>query len=384
MHKIHIVLFAFICFSMINIHVTAKAAPPAPKPGPANAEFQKVFEEWKTLVGQLAALRAKNRTAKNEDRPEIEKQWNELLEKGKILQPKFFQAAEKAFAEAPNADKDVTDVLLGIFYDEVGQDDFENAARIGKLLIDNHCGVAQTYSDAGIAAVCAGDFNAAEKYLGMAKKDGYYDAKQANDPLADQGKYYMENLDKFKKAWDKEQAIRQAESKADDLPRVLIKTNKGDIEVELFENEAPNTAANFITLVEKGFYNGLAFHRVLPAFMAQGGDPKGDGTGGPGYSIPDECNQPNHRIHFRGSLSMAKEARPDTGGSQFFITFVPTSHLDGIHTVFGRVIKGFDVLAKIQRRDPNAKGDIPDPDKIIEAKVLRKRPHEYVVKKVGR
>ena len=199
MHKIQIVLFAFICFSMINIRMTAKAAPAAPKPGPANAEFQKVFEEWKTLVGQLGALRAKNRTAKDEERPEIEKQWNELLEKGKILQPKFFQAAEKAFAEAPNADKDVTDVLLGIFYDEVGQDDFENAARIGKLLIDNHCGNAQIDSDAGIAAVCVGDFDAAEKYLGMAKKDGYYNAKQPNDPLADQGKYYLMNLDKFKK-----------------------------------------------------------------------------------------------------------------------------------------------------------------------------------------
>ncbi len=383
MHKIHIILYAFICLSMINIHVTAKAAPAAPKPGPANAEFQKIFEEWKTLVGELGALRAKNRTAKNEERPEIEKQWNELLEKGKILKPKFFQAAEKAFAEAPNADKDVTDVLLGIFYDEAGQDDFENAIRIGKLLIDNHCGNAQIENAAGVAAVCVDDFDAADKFLAMAKKDGYYGAKQTNDPLADLGNHYLTNLDTLKKSWDKEQAIRQAESKADDLPRVLIKTNKGDIEVELFENEAPNTVANFITLVEKGFYNGLTFHRVLPAFMAQGGDPKGDGTGGPGYSIPDECTRPDHRLHFRGSLSMAKEARPDTGGSQFFLTFVPTDFLNGKHTVFGRVIKGFEVLAKIQRRNPEDKDEIPDPDKIIEAKVLRKRPHEYTVKKAG-
>ena len=188
------------------------------------------------------------------------------------------------------------------------------------------------------------------------------------------------NLDKFKKAWDKEQKIREAESKADDLPRVLLKTNKGDIEIELFENEAPNTVANFITLVEKGFYNGLTFHRVLANFMAQGGDPRGDGTGGPGYTIPCECYQPNFRLHFRGSLSMANAGR-DTGGSQFFITFVPTDYLDGKHTVFGRVIKGFDVLAKIQRRDPE-EANPPDPDKIIEAKVLRKRPHEYKVKKM--
>ena len=112
-----------------------------------------------------------------------------------------------------------------------------------------------------------------------------------------------------------------------------MKTSEGDIEIELFENEAPNTVLNFITLVDKGFYNGLKFHRVLPGFMAQGGDPKGDGTGGPGYTIPCECYQPDHRLHFRGSLSMAHAGR-DTGGSQFFLTFVPTQHLDGMHTGF--------------------------------------------------
>jgi cyclophilin family peptidyl-prolyl cis-trans isomerase len=96
--------------------------------------------------------------------------------------------------------------------------------------------------------------------------------------------------------------------------------------------------------------------------MAQGGDPTGTGGGGPGYRIACECYQPNHRLHFRGSLSMAHAGR-DTGGSQFFITFGPTSHLDGKHTVFGRVIKGFDVLANIQRRDPEDP-NAPDPDKI--------------------
>jgi cyclophilin family peptidyl-prolyl cis-trans isomerase len=382
MYKSQILVFAIIIFAVMNVRISAKEAPAAPRPGPANAEFQRVFGEWKTFNGQLGALRAKYRTAPKEERPELEKQWNELLEKGKVLQPQFYRAAEKAFAEAPNADKQIIDLLLGIFADGVAWDDFENTARIGKLLVDNHCSTPRIVSDAGIAAVCIGDFDAAEKYLGMANKDGYYRLKQPNDEMADLGKRFLSNLENLKKSWDKEQRIRRAEAVADDLPRVLIKTNKGDIEVELFENEAPNTVANFIALVDKGFYNGLTFHRVLPGFMAQGGDPQGDGLGGPGYTIPDECNQPNHRLHFRGSLSMAKETRPDTGGSQFFITFAPTSHLDGIHTVFGRVKKGIDVLAKIQRRDPNATNP-PDPDKIIEAKVLRKRPHEYVVKKTG-
>ncbi len=106
--------------------------------------------------------------------------------------------------------------------------------------------------------------------------------------------------------------------------------------------------------------------------MAQGGDPKGDGSGGPGYTIPCECYEPNHRLHFRGSLSMAKQEARDTGGSQFFLTFVPTTHLDGKHTVFGRVVEGMDVLTKLQRRDPSA-AKPADADKIIEATVVRKR-----------
>ncbi|MBI2826059.1 MAG: peptidylprolyl isomerase [Planctomycetia bacterium] len=167
------------------------------------------------------------------------------------------------------------------------------------------------------------------------------------------------------------------------MPRVLLQTSKGDIVLELFENEAPNTVANFVSLVEKGFYDGLSFHRVLPGFMAQGGDPKGDGSGGPGYTIACECYTPNHRQHFRGSLSMA-HAGKDTGGSQFFLTFVPTPHLDEAqapHTVFGRVIEGMDVLTALTRRDPT-KQNQPDADKIIKATVLRKRDHAYEPKTV--
>lgn len=381
MHKSQMVLFVFVFFSIMNIHAAAKDEPAAPRSGPANAEFKRVFEEWKTLVGELGALRAQYRTASKEERLGIKKQWEEQLVKGKQLESRLFQASEKAFTEAPNADKQVTDLLLDIFNAEIAADDFENAARIGKLLVDNRCGDTKTVSNAGVAAVCVGDFEAAEKFLGMANKEGYYQKQQSNDKLADQGKYFLATLDQLKKSWDKERLIREAETKADDLPRVLLKTDKGDIELELFENEAPNTVANFITLVDKGFYNGLSFHRVLEHFMVQGGDPKGDGSGGPGYSIACECYQPNSRQHFRGSLSMANAGR-DTGGSQFFITFLPTTHLDGKHAVFGRVIKGVDVLAKLQRRDPNDP-NAPDPDKIIEAKVLRKRPHKYVVKKTG-
>ncbi|MFC1728321.1 peptidylprolyl isomerase [Nanoarchaeota archaeon] len=126
---------------------------------------------------------------------------------------------------------------------------------------------------------------------------------------------------------------------------VVIETNHGTMEVELFQERAPVTTENFITLTKQGYYDNLTFHRVIRNFMIQGGDPVGDGTGGPGYTIPDEFHE--ELTHNKmGILSMANRG-PNTGGSQFFITLVPTSWLNGKHSVFGQVIKGEDVLRKI-------------------------------------
>jgi cyclophilin family peptidyl-prolyl cis-trans isomerase len=168
---------------------------------------------------------------------------------------------------------------------------------------------------------------------------------------------------------------------AEERPVVLLRTTKGDVIIELYEDEAPNTVANFVSLVEKGFYNGLKFHRVLDGFMAQGGCPKGDGTAGPGYSIACECTRPNAVKHARGSLSMA-HAGKDTGGSQFFINFKPTPFLDGKHTVFGQVVQGMDVVDRFQRIDPEKPNPYVEPDQIVEARMLRKRNHPYVAVKV--
>lgn len=131
------------------------------------------------------------------------------------------------------------------------------------------------------------------------------------------------------------------------MKKAIISTDKGDITLELFEKDAPNTVANFESLIKKGFYNGLTFHRVIPGFVIQGGCPYGTGTGGPGYTIKCEIN-PNK--HVRGALSMAHAGR-DTGGSQFFICHDAFPHLDGVHTVFGQVIEGMDVVDKITQGD---------------------------------
>jgi len=128
-------------------------------------------------------------------------------------------------------------------------------------------------------------------------------------------------------------------------PRATIETTKGTIIIELYKDEAPKTVANFIQLAKKGFYNGIIFHRVIPDFMIQTGDPTGTGTGGPGYKIDDEF-APNLRHDGPGVVSMANSG-PNTNGSQFFITLAATPWLDGKHTIFGHVVEGQSVVERI-------------------------------------
>jgi cyclophilin family peptidyl-prolyl cis-trans isomerase len=133
-----------------------------------------------------------------------------------------------------------------------------------------------------------------------------------------------------------------------------LSTDKGDIVLELFADKTPRTVNNFVFLAREGFYDGTIFHRVIADFMAQGGDPTGTGTGGPGYRFGDEFH-PALKHNKPGIFSMAN-AGPGTNGSQFFITHVPTPWLDGKHSIFGQVIEGMEVLMAIQPRDPNKPG----------------------------
>ena len=146
------------------------------------------------------------------------------------------------------------------------------------------------------------------------------------------------------------------------MTRATLHTNHGAVEVELFDEDAPKTVENFVKLARDGFYNGVIFHRVIPDFMIQGGDPTGTGRGGPGYTFEDEFNQ--HKV-VRGALAMAN-AGPDTNGSQFFIvTTEAAPWLDGKHTVFGRVTNGMDVVDEISEVDRDA-NDKPREDVTIE------------------
>ena len=170
-------------------------------------------------------------------------------------------------------------------------------------------------------------------------------------------------------------------------PVVRITTSMGDMLVELFEDECPNTVANFIELASKGFYIDMAFHRVIPGFMAQGGCPYSKyennqmgqpGTGGPGYRFADEFS-PKLKHTGRGILSMANSGA-NTNGSQFFLTFAATPWLDGHHTVFGKVVSGIEVLDKIEL--VGTQSGTPTKQVLFNVEVVSKRDHEYHVKKL--
>jgi len=139
------------------------------------------------------------------------------------------------------------------------------------------------------------------------------------------------------------------EKKMTKYPVAVITLAKGgEIRIELYPDTASKTVENFTTLAKKGFYDGLTFHRVVPGFVAQGGDPKGDGTGGPGYTVKAEFN---HRKHVRGTVAMARAAHPDSAGSQFYICFTPQPSLDGKYTVFGQATSGMEHVDRIQIGD---------------------------------
>jgi cyclophilin family peptidyl-prolyl cis-trans isomerase len=150
--------------------------------------------------------------------------------------------------------------------------------------------------------------------------------------------------------------------------QALVHTEKGDIRIELYDDQAPKTVNNFVFLAREGFYDGVTFHRVIPGFMAQTGDPTGTGSGGPGYQFEDEFN-PALRHDGEGVVSMAN-AGANTNGSQFFITYAATPYLDDVHSVFGRVVEGMDVVRALTPRDPSENPNAPPGDKILSIEII--------------
>jgi cyclophilin family peptidyl-prolyl cis-trans isomerase len=395
-----------------------KAAPPASDATKAKAEFQAKFEEYKSAVRDIEKLQADYQSADEDSRKKLNETMSAQVAHARTLVNGMVEAAKTVYQLAPNKDQQITNLLATVAkYDTIGRqigpgqpsqhnpedvyypidggDQYERALPIIKLLIDNGADNKELYVWGFLCAFMTNDYDLAKKYLEKVKSTGALEsiasAAQRGDK-SDPQAGLMQNalrltsvcvakLDEYQQLWAKESAIRAAEAKADNLPQVKLTTTKGEIVVELFENEAPQTVANFLTLVKQGFYNDSPFHRVLPGFMAQGGAKTDEGEGSPGYTIRCECYRPDYRRHFRGTLSMAHAGR-DTGNSQFFLTFVSTPHLNGRHTAFGRVIKGMEVLGDLQRRSTEHEQHAPKADRILKAEVVRARGHEYKFEKL--
>jgi len=327
----------------------AQEPPVVSPPAEQTQSLEALLTQYKELDGKLVAKQAEYDAATDDNaKSDLRTEYLQLLNQQEV-QIGLIRKAAVSQLKANPSDVALQKTLLGVLMHEA------QAGRDAEVL------------EAGDALISAG---VSPKFMELAA---------GAERLSFSAKELLEEL-----------LLRQRDASAN-LPRVKFTTSKGVVEIELFEDQAPNTVANFLELVGSKFYDGVKFHRVLEGFMAQSGDPKGDGTGGPGYTIACECRTPEARRHFTGSLSMAKQTAPDTGGSQFFIVFdrnESVQRLDGQHTVFGRVISGQEIVNALTRtHETTLTGEQQiagvTPDTIISAEVVRKRDHEYKVKKVG-
>lgn len=391
-------LLAVLLVADLVASTSAQEATELPTDSPAIAakrQFDQALSQWQAATKDL---RAKHQQKSKSGDPDgsLTRSIAEVQAQSDALLQQIVAAGLQVYQADPNSFPQVNQTLVslsGFFVtgDRQGDggDQYERALPLIKALLDAGAGNQweELWVLGGVSAYCLQEYELAEEYFDKAALQGLldnlpqYPSREATIRLRQQAAQWKQELPMMRLRWRKEEGIRQQEAAADDLPRVKFTTSQGDIVIELFENEAPESVANFLSLVKKGYYNGVTFHRVLPMFMAQGGDPEGTGSGGPGYTIRDEHTLPIHRKHFRGSLSMAKTGAPNSGGSQFFLCFVPTSYLDGRHTVFGRVVEGMENAAAIRRRDPESARPAA-PDKIISAEVLRDRGHDYEFEKL--
>ena len=329
----------------------------------AEANFSTAQEQLKKLVGELTVLQAEYQQP-DADKTAVENKFNATRDQARIAALTLERTATAAVLSNPE-NTEACAVVRDVLKSAMQADDPRTVVSLTATLHEVDKADEEILLTGATAAMITSEIELAEKFLKAAEVAGVDESKVAGLQKA---------IERERLKVEAEMAIRATEKEVDDLPQVKIETTNGTIIVELFENEAPNTVANFVSLVESHFYDGTPFHRVIPGFMAQGGDPTGTGTSGPGYTIACECDVPDARKHFLGSLSMA-HAGKDTGGSQFFLTFAPTEHLDGRHTVFGRVIEGFEILPKITRTEGPQAGS--SRDKILKAEIIRKRDHEY-------
>ena len=347
---------------------------------PQTEKLTKAILAFKT---QLKTLRAAQVMYHNCDdkaqEAKYRREWYEALSPMYDLNAELIQAAVEEFQADPNSRVDLGQILFKTLKRNCDKDIYDGMLPIAKLLFEmQHPSpdIPQMYLQCCLAA---------------------NDFKQAQDPIRSKSMSIanpaamLTQLEQLQADWEAELKARERDAAGEPLPQVKINTTKGQVIVELFENDAPEAVANFISLVEQGFYDYSDFFFVGDRTLAQTGCPNEDGTGGPGYWITSERSLPNARGLFRGSLALAQlPHNPNTGGSIFFIPYLPAITQENNYTVFGRVVSGMHAIGNLNRIKPARKDESEedkkkpklDPDEIINMEIIRKRDHKYEPKKL--
>lgn len=359
-----------------------------PEIKPQTKEFREAVDVLKKHLAKLNETVVLFNTGEMSEDRKNKDRWNELVEEGLPLFQNMLQAALAEFKQDPEKNLEIANLLYYVAKQEVEGDRPEGMLDLLEALIEFNYPDPQLRNFHTIASFALNEYDRCYeslKYL--------VDNKRATEQL----EAMFAEFDAKKQLWEQELEYRRQDAAGEPLPKALIKTTKGDIEIELFENHAPETVGNFISLVEQGYYENLTFHRITQHYMAQTGCENGDGTGNPGYTVFGEMNKPNARNFFRGTLGMALasniqtgEILPNSAGSQFFFSFLPAYNLNGQYTAFGRVTKGMHVLGILAKIDPDEdeekkKKDGDNkvmPDEVIRIEILNKRDHEYKPNKV--
>lgn len=360
-----------------------------------DADLEEVLEQYNRATEKLrssfkkvqaSAIRFRNESI--DDSETHREAWRKAVASGQSDIESLRAAAMELFRRQEEPSDDVLELAVRSCLEDVREERY----RVGLEVLKRANSIKPTVASKLLMArvqLLDNEFEAAKAF--------FDDNPEEQETMTDTERQLYSSIDELVSQFKREKQLREQEAVKDDLPRVELNTTSGSIVLELFENEAPETVANFIHLVEQGYYNGVIFHNVKAEFVAQAGAFGLAQVGGAQrmlprgvrYTIYDENTKPNARKHFRGSLSMANQNSPNTASSQFFLSLTPQPYLNENHTVFGRVIEGLDVMADLTvNSQTNEKGKdepIEDaiPSMILSAKVIRKRDHDYQPIKVG-
>lgn len=373
-----------LCCCVLAPSITAKQLmPPTEQPKqpeiidyqPESAGLKQALSKLRDQFKELHSLEIRYHNSDSiEEESRYKREWYQLRESMHGLHNNLLQAALEEFLANTIEKAKLGKIIFQSLKRNVEKDNFDGMLAIAKSLYD--AGYPDPELRQFYMQCCF-----AENEYGLAAE-----AIKTDGLSSDQVSEMLKQFDILAKNWEDELKARQRDAAGEPLPQAKISTTKGEIIVELFENDAPEAVANFITLAEQGSYDYSDFFLVIQHFGAQAGCPNEDGSGGPGYMIKDEFDAPNARKMFRGSLVLATlQDVPNSGGSQFYIPFLPSSVVGRKPTVFGRVISGMTNLANLNRIDPHKKDDKSNeekdpklpPDEIITVEIIRKRNHPY-------